>query len=259
MTTTDPTSAVSGQTGLNNYIAQQQAAAAAATAAQAQANSSSGQLTGNLNTFLNILTTQLKNQDPTSATDTNQFTQELVQFAGVEQQLNTNSDLTQLINLQKNSSGLSSVIGYMNNFVEAPSTGQMPLQNGQSEVAYTLPAGVSSVSVTVKDSTGNVVATLTGPTTAGLDRVGWDGKDGNGNQLKDGAYSFSLAATNSAGSPVSVTDIRTVGLVTGVQSNTDGTFSLNLGSGMTISSSKVDAVFSSSAPPQATLGDATSS
>ena len=57
------------------------------------------QLSGNFSTFLTLLTTQLKNQDPTSPLDTNQFTSQLVQFASVEQQINTNRSLGQLINL----------------------------------------------------------------------------------------------------------------------------------------------------------------
>ena len=73
---------------LNNYITQQQQAAAADAAAKSASDGTTGPtstgLGGNFNTFLKILTTQLQNQDPTAATDTNQFTQELVQFAGVD-------------------------------------------------------------------------------------------------------------------------------------------------------------------------------
>ncbi len=70
----------------------------AATAAQAGQNALAS-LSNNFSTFLNMLMTQLQNQDPTSPMDSNQFTQELVEFSGVEQQINTNSSLTQLIQL----------------------------------------------------------------------------------------------------------------------------------------------------------------
>jgi flagellar basal-body rod modification protein FlgD len=252
---------------LNSYIQQQQQAAASAAAnsssnasssASASSANSISSLSGNFNTFINILTTQLKNQDPTAASDTNQFTQELVQFAGVEQQLNTNSDLSQLINLQKSSGGLGSSLGYIGKYVEAPTTTQIPLQSGQAELAYTLPSGVSNVTVNVLDSTGNTVATLTGPTTAGLDRVAWDGKDTSGNQLADGVYTFQFSATGPGSTPITVSDIRTVGLVTSVQSNSDGTSSLSLGTGMTINTSTVDAVYNSTSPPIAALGDPSS-
>src|SRR5260370_18802675 len=46
-------------------------------------------LAGTFQTFLTLLTTQLQNQNPLNPLDTNQFTQQLVQFASVELQLNT--------------------------------------------------------------------------------------------------------------------------------------------------------------------------
>jgi flagellar basal-body rod modification protein FlgD len=74
---------------------------AAATAAAANSTAAS-QLAGNFNEFLQLLTTQLQNQDPLSPLDPNQFTQELVQFSSVEQQIQTNQSLTTLISLQQN-------------------------------------------------------------------------------------------------------------------------------------------------------------
>src|SRR5215217_9394776 len=58
-------------------------------------------LAGNFQSFLMLLTTQLQNQNPLDPLDTNQFTQQLVQFAGVEQQLRTNDQLTSLIAAQQ--------------------------------------------------------------------------------------------------------------------------------------------------------------
>src|SRR5262249_18132613 len=61
----------------------------------------SQQIAGNFQTFLQLLTTQLQNQNPLDPLDTNQFTQQLVEFAGVEQQLNANQSLQTLISLQQ--------------------------------------------------------------------------------------------------------------------------------------------------------------
>ena len=58
-------------------------------------------LAGNFQTFLTLLTTQLKNQNPLDPLDTNQFTAQLVQFAQVEQQLKQNDQLATLVSLQK--------------------------------------------------------------------------------------------------------------------------------------------------------------
>src|ERR1700748_2840526 len=70
---------------------------AAGAAASSATDSSMQQLSGNFDTFLQLLTTQLQNQDPTSPMDTNQFTQQLVEYSQVEQQIDTNTNLQSLI------------------------------------------------------------------------------------------------------------------------------------------------------------------
>src|SRR5919112_3505074 len=60
-------------------------------------------LAKNFDTFLSLLTTQLKNQNPLEPLDTNQFTQQLVQFAGVEQQIKSNETLNSLLTSSKSS------------------------------------------------------------------------------------------------------------------------------------------------------------
>src|SRR5262244_2553546 len=59
------------------------------------------EIASNFTTFLQLLTTQLKNQNPLDPLDTNQFTQQLVQFAQVEQQLKSNDQLATLVSLEK--------------------------------------------------------------------------------------------------------------------------------------------------------------
>src|ERR1700692_84650 len=59
------------------------------------------EIASNFTTFLQLLTTQLQNQDPLSPMDTNQFTQQLVQFASVEQQMKSNDSLSTLVSLQQ--------------------------------------------------------------------------------------------------------------------------------------------------------------
>src|ERR1017187_1412865 len=67
----------------------------------ASALNNNTEIASNFTTFLQLLTTQLKNQDPLSPMDTNQFTQQLVEFAGVEQQMKTNDTLSTLVSLQQ--------------------------------------------------------------------------------------------------------------------------------------------------------------
>ena len=80
-----------------------------ASAAQAAGTSSSQQLAGNFDTFLQLLTTQLQNQNPLDPLDTNQFTEQLVEFASVEQQINMNTNLQSLISMQQTSEATSAL------------------------------------------------------------------------------------------------------------------------------------------------------
>ncbi|MGB9153329.1 MAG: flagellar hook capping FlgD N-terminal domain-containing protein [Alphaproteobacteria bacterium] len=117
--------------------------------------------------YLQILTAQLQNQDPTNATDPNQFTQELVEMGGVQQQITTNTDLTNLVSATSANS-LSSGIGYVCSVVQAnSSSGAFPLQNSYSEFGYSLASAANSTIVTVQDANGHTVDTLQGGTAAG--------------------------------------------------------------------------------------------
>src|SRR5450759_331526 len=73
----------------------------AASAGSVARTVNSTEIASNFTTFLQLLTTQLKNQDPLSPMDTNQFTQQLVEFASVEQQMKSNSSLTTLVSLEQ--------------------------------------------------------------------------------------------------------------------------------------------------------------
>lgn len=246
----------SSDSALQSYL-QKQASTVAADSSSSKSSSSASATEasiastwGNFTTFLTILTTQLKNQDPTNATDTNQFTQELVQFAGVEQQLSSNSKLDTLINLQKSSSGTAASLGYLNQYVETASDGKLALQNGTSEIGYKLGTAMSDVTVTIKNSSGQVVKTLSGNATSGTHYVSWDGTNSSGNTLADGSYSFSVVATGTDGVASSVSDVRILGKVTGVSTNSDGTTQLAVGA-LSVPASNVGAVYAAGSLPAA--------
>ncbi len=243
------TTAVAGATDssalLQNYISSQQKAAAASNSKTSSASNSISGVTGDFNTFLKILTTQLQNQDPTAATDPNEFTRELVQFSGIEQQISTNNKLDTLISAA-NPNGITPLLGYMGQYVEAPAKGKLVVQNGTSQFAYTLPSTAKSVVIEVKDSDGNTVATMNGLTKAGLSRFSWDGKDNSGNAVADGTYSLKLTATDANGKTLDVSDIRLIGRVTSVQTESDGTSSLSVGS-VLLKDTDITAVFNASA------------
>jgi flagellar basal-body rod modification protein FlgD len=243
---------------LSSYITQSQAGTTAAE--QSMANNvangvnaaASSTTTGNFNTFLKILTTQLQNQDPTAPMDSNQFTQELVEFSGVEQQLNTNNLLQQLVNLNGGATGVKSLLGYVGSYVEAPATNnQILIQNSQANFSYTLPSAAQSVTLTIKNSAGNTVASMSGPTASGANTVVWNGQDSSGNQLSDGLYTLSVAATDTSGNALTATNYQIIGQVTGVQSADSSGNDLMIGPYLKIDDANVDAVFPSSSIPSA--------
>ncbi len=173
---------------------------AAAPAGSSNPTDALSQLSGNFDTFLKLLTTQLQNQDPMSPMDSNQFTQELVEFSGVEQQINTNDNLKTLISLAQGQS-TANAVSYLGKTVTI-TNGDAPLQNGQANWTYALGNASSSTTLTITDSTGKVVFTTNGETTAGQHAFSWNGEDNNGNSLPDGTYKLAVTATASDGSAI---------------------------------------------------------
>jgi flagellar basal-body rod modification protein FlgD len=265
MTAAVGAAAASSQTAFNALVSSSQSSTTTAeqTMAANVANgvnaSAASQLTGNFTTFLQILTTQLQNQDPTAPMDTDQFTQELVEFSGVEQQLNTNSLLQQLVTAS-GASGVKSLLGYVGQYVEVPSTSnQILIQNGQSDFSYTLPSAAQNVTLTVQNASGQTVATLNGPANDGANNVAWNGQDSNGDQLADGVYTLAISATDANGNAITPSNVSLIGQVTGVQPPDSSGNDLMLGPNLTIDDANISAVFSASTIPQANSSSSSTS
>lgn len=167
----------------------------------------------NFDTFLNILTTQLKNQNPLDPMDTNAFTQQLVQFTGVEQQLKTNTFLEALMNASQNSTNTDAV-SYIGKEVTASGVNST-LKDGGASWAYNAEANVSDAKVTIKDANGNVVYSETGSLNQGPGNFLWDGVGSDGNLRPDGVYSITIDGKNLAGKNVTIST-STVGVVSAV-------------------------------------------
>jgi flagellar basal-body rod modification protein FlgD len=194
------------------------------------ANPALDQLTNNFSTFLTLLTTQLKNQDPTSPMDSNQFTQQLVQFSQVEQQINTNSNLSTLI-----SQGQTQIGAYATSYLGkgvSITNGNASLSSGKATWNYSLDATATANALTVTDANGKTVYTASGETNSGLHQFTWNGKDSNGNQLDDGTYTLTVKAQTADGSAVT-TSVASAGVVSEIDM-TSGTPKLLLSGGMEI-------------------------
>ena len=201
-----------------------------ANSGSAKAQADSSKLSADLNTFLRLLTTQLKYQDPLDPMDTAQFTQQLVQYSGVEQAIQTNSKLDNLVNLNVANLGAQAV-SYIGKTAQVIGD-VMPLDGGKAKATYTLDKNVQSTTIYVKDGSGKVVYTTSGNITAGTHEFKWDGKDSNGVQQADGAYQIVIGSNVTDGeSPANV--MTTVfGKVTGVASDETSIY-IGLGNAVT--------------------------
>jgi flagellar basal-body rod modification protein FlgD len=200
-------------------------------------DAAAAQLSGNFDTFLTLLTTQLQNQDPMNPMDSNQFTQELVQFSGVEQQINTNDNLKTLIGLQQGSAG-TAASSYLGKTITV-TNGQASLQDGEADWSYALGGAAAANTLNVTNSAGQVVYSTAGETAAGHHSFSWNGEDSNGNQLADGAYTLTVNATDASGTAVS-NAVASKGVVDEVNM-TSGTPQLMIGQ-MAVALSDVSAI-----------------
>lgn len=196
-----------------------------ASAAASTGTTALGKLTSNYSDFLKMLMTQLKNQDPTSPMDTNAFTTELVQFSSVEQQINTNTSLTQLIQLTQSGQLLqsSSMVGH----TVAVSGTSMPVQNSAGNIQFTAQSA-GSVNVNVYNSTGTLLAQNVVNATVGINNWQWNARDSNGTIQPDGAYKIAVTGTGKTGSTTEL-PFNILGLATGVVKN-GPTLQLQMGS-----------------------------
>ena len=184
---------------------------AAATTPADPTQNATKQLSSNFSTFLTLLTTQLKNQDPTSPMDSNAFTQQLVMYSQVEQQIDTNTNLKSLIS-QGSSNAAAITTGYLGKKVSI-TNGNASLTGGTANWTYSLATAAANTQLTVTDASGRAVYTGAGATTSGNQTFTWDGKDNSGNQLSDGTYKLTVTATDAANGTVTST-VASAGTVT---------------------------------------------
>ena len=157
-----------------------------------KSSSSKAQLQEDLNRFLNLLITQLKNQDPLDPLDANEFTSQLVQFASVEQQIYQNANLEKLLALQQTSQ-ISSMVDFIGHTVEATGK-QVPLENNNAEFTYNLDTNSAETIINIKDASGITVYTGDGETAAGKHTFAWDGLAFGTMPQPDGIYTVTVTA-----------------------------------------------------------------
>jgi flagellar basal-body rod modification protein FlgD len=192
---------VSGTTASTSSSGTSSAAATNALASQ--------QIAGNFQSFLQLLTTQLQNQNPLDPLDTNQFTQQLVEFAGVQQQLNTNDSLATLVSLQQTAQSTQALGFVGKTAIVAGSTAQ--LSSSTATWGLNVPAD-SNVTINITNSTGQTVYTNQYSVSKGNNQgYTWNGQGTDGTQYPDGAYTLTATGKDSSGNTVAIsTEIQGV-------------------------------------------------
>jgi len=167
-----------------------------------QSRSSGTGLGGDFNTYLTLLTTQLRNQDPSQPMDANQLTDQLTQFAEIEQATKTNTLMERLIAVQEAGQMASSsdLIGRRVT-VETP---VLPLQDGKAEVVLPPAGAARRAVVTISDAAGSVLRTSEVALGTTQSSYVWDGRDSRGTIRPDGAYRVSISGRAADGSAVTL-------------------------------------------------------
>jgi flagellar basal-body rod modification protein FlgD len=155
-------------------------------------------LADNFQSFLKLLTTQLQHQNPLSPLDTNQFTQQLVQFAGVEQQLKSNSELQTLVSLEQSGSA-TQALGFVGHRAVVDGS-SAKLTKSQASWGFTAPKE-GTATVDIASSTGQVAYHGSFHTSSGQQLFKWDGIGNDGVQWPDGSYQMTVTLDSGTGKP----------------------------------------------------------
>ena len=208
----------SGTNAVSQIATTTSSTSSASSTAQAAGTTAAQQLAGNFDTFLQLLTTQLQNQNPLDPLDTNQFTQQLVEFASVEQQIDMNTHLQSLITMQQ-TTGATSALQLVGSTITVGGN-SATLSNATSTPAtWSLTTSTpANATVTVTNSSGSTAYSGTLSLNAGTQSFTWNGQGSNGQTWPDGVYTLSVKATGANGQAVTVST-QVQGVVSGVNLN----------------------------------------
>jgi flagellar basal-body rod modification protein FlgD len=173
-----------------------------------------GGLFASFEDFLRLLTTQLQQQDPLTPMDTDRFTQQLVQFAAVEQASRANERLGKLIETVA-AGQLLTAAAYVGREVEFAGDQLFLAEGGEARIAYSLPRAAAKAELVIRSDTGEEIARRPAPAAAGSHSVVWDGRDARGLTVPAGIYRVQIVASDESGAPIAA-DLRTTGIVDAV-------------------------------------------
>lgn len=165
---------------------------AQATTAQPADQSAAAAAASDFDTFLQLLTAQLRNQDPLSPLDSTQFVEQLASFSAVEQQIETNNRLDELTSSLA-ASGLEDASSWIGRYVETQSGAAR--FSGET-LSYRIPeSGLGDASeALVSNAAGDIVYRET--LSAGQTEFTWDGRNDAGDTVSHGDYAVVVNYTD---------------------------------------------------------------
>lgn len=172
----------------------------------------------NFDTFLTLLTTQLKHQSPLDPLDMNQFTQQLVQFTEVEQSVKLNENIEKMVQLSA-ATAINGAVSFIGKEVTTSGV-TAQLSNGSASWTVTLAKDSPKTTFVVKNASGVPVFTQSGPAPGGSNVFSWDGQTDTGVIAPEGRYTLDIVAQDDAGNTIEATTAAT-GVVEGVDMSGD--------------------------------------
>jgi len=169
-------------------------------ATSSSSSNKTASIANNFQTFLTLLTTQLQHQNPLDPLDTNQFTAQLVQFAGIEQQMKQNDQLASLISIEKSAQSTQALV-YVGNTVAVD--GSKAQFDGSATWNLKAPKDTNA-SITITNSAGQTVYSGNYSLQQGNASFVWDGKGNDGVQYPKGTYTLSATGKDSSGNSVAI-------------------------------------------------------
>jgi len=179
------------------------------------ATSGSGKNEMGKDDFLNLLLTQLQNQDPLNPMDSTDMTAQIAQFSQLEQLNNMNSTLG-FLQLYLASINNAQAVDFIGKEIEARGDSIQLSEGSSASINYELMDDVGSVTIKIYDQDMQLIKTVErGAQDSGRQEWVWDGKDNEGKELEAGTYTFEVSATDLDGEKVTVSTFLR-GTVTGI-------------------------------------------
>lgn len=193
--------------------------------------------------FLMLLVTQFQYQDPLNPMEDKEFIAQLAQFSALEQSMQTNENITQLMNLTAQQTSIH-ITNYIGKEVSARGYGISKEGENVSLIQFAGSEEMASCVINILDASNNIVRTVDlGSQAAGIHDFVWDGRKSDGSEAPDGTYTVSLSGKNAKGEPVYI-DTSVSGRVTGTSSY-NGEYYLSLTGGRMVLLSNVREVLES--------------